>query len=189
MGWDAARIGFTPAPWLQVLGGLGIVVYGLGVWWTFRENAFAATVVKIQESQRVIDTGPYAIIRHPMYASTFSIGIPHNSLPTFPRVETAPGMLGLSCVAVGRAVEPVTDLDEGELFGASWKGEGPFPSRASLLSHSPFMGCSLVHSTNICPKDLTRDIRGFFNSLLARATERNWQQLDLDSRIRRINCE
>lgn len=73
MGWDAARIGFTPAPWLQVLGGLG-----LGVWWTFRENAFAAPVVKIQESQRVIDTGPYAIIRHPMYASTFSIAIPHN---------------------------------------------------------------------------------------------------------------
>ncbi len=47
MGWDAARIGFTAAPWLQALGGLGIAVYGLGVWWTFRENAFAAPVVKV----------------------------------------------------------------------------------------------------------------------------------------------
>jgi protein-S-isoprenylcysteine O-methyltransferase Ste14 len=78
MGRDSARIDFTAGPWLQALGGLGIVVYGLGVWWTFRENAFAAPVVKIQESQRVIDTGPYTIIRDPVYASAFFIGIPHN---------------------------------------------------------------------------------------------------------------
>jgi hypothetical protein len=110
------------------------VVYGLGVWWTFRENAFAAPVVKIQESQRVIDTGPYAIIRHPVDASAFFIGIPHNQPSHFPRVETAPDMLGLSCVAVGRAVEPVTDLDERELFGASWKGEGSLPPQGRRSS-------------------------------------------------------
>jgi protein-S-isoprenylcysteine O-methyltransferase Ste14 len=70
MGWDATRTGFTAVPlWLQVLGGLGIAINILGTWWTFRENAFAAPVVKIQEGQRVIDTGPYAIVRHPMYAS------------------------------------------------------------------------------------------------------------------------
>jgi protein-S-isoprenylcysteine O-methyltransferase Ste14 len=35
-------------------------------------------VVKIQEGQRVIDTGPYAIVRHPMYTSglMFFIGLP-----------------------------------------------------------------------------------------------------------------
>jgi protein-S-isoprenylcysteine O-methyltransferase Ste14 len=79
MGWDAARTGFTAVPpWLQVLGGLGMALYMLGGWWTFRENAFAAPVVKIQEGQRVIDTGPYAIVRHPMYASglLFFIGLP-----------------------------------------------------------------------------------------------------------------
>jgi protein-S-isoprenylcysteine O-methyltransferase Ste14 len=79
MGWDAARAGFTAVPpWLQVLGGLGMALYMLGGWWTFRENAFAAPVVKIQEGQRVIDTGPYAIVRHPMYASglLFFIGLP-----------------------------------------------------------------------------------------------------------------
>jgi protein-S-isoprenylcysteine O-methyltransferase Ste14 len=79
MSWDAARTGFTAVPvWLQALGSLGIVVYMLGAWWTFRENAFAAPVVKIQEGQRVIDTGPYALVRHPMYASTlpFFVGIP-----------------------------------------------------------------------------------------------------------------
>lgn len=79
MGWDAARSGFTAMPpWLQALGVLSILVNGAGTWWTFRENAFAAPVVKIQEGQRAIDTGPYAIVRHPMYASAvfLLIGVP-----------------------------------------------------------------------------------------------------------------
>ncbi len=70
MGWDAARTGFAAVPpWLQVVGGACLVFHGLVAWWTFHENAFAIPVVKIQKGQRVIDTGPYAIVRHPMYAS------------------------------------------------------------------------------------------------------------------------
>lgn len=70
MGWDARRTGFAAVPpWLQAVGALLIVTSMIGVWWTFRENTFAAPVVKVQEGQRVIDTGPYAIVRHPMYAS------------------------------------------------------------------------------------------------------------------------
>jgi protein-S-isoprenylcysteine O-methyltransferase Ste14 len=46
----------------------------------FRENAFAAPVVKLQEErhQRVIDTGVYALVRHPMYAggALVLIGMP-----------------------------------------------------------------------------------------------------------------
>jgi protein-S-isoprenylcysteine O-methyltransferase Ste14 len=79
MGWDAARTGFSAVPpWLQVFGGLAIAVYMVGSWLTFRENAFAAPVVKIQQGQRVIDTGPYAIVRHPLYASAllFLTGLP-----------------------------------------------------------------------------------------------------------------
>ncbi|HWK68814.1 MAG TPA: isoprenylcysteine carboxylmethyltransferase family protein [Rhizobiaceae bacterium] len=77
--WDAARTGFTAVPaWLQALGGVAIALYMLGAWWTFRENAFAAPVVKIQSGQRVIDSGPYSIVRHPMYASALLllVGIP-----------------------------------------------------------------------------------------------------------------
>lgn len=79
MSWDAARTGFAAVPvWLQAVGGLLILLNSAGVWWTFRENAFAAPVVKIQEGQRVIDTGPYALVRHPMYASALLlfIGMP-----------------------------------------------------------------------------------------------------------------
>lgn len=79
MSWDAARTGFTAVPaWLQVVGGLLILLNSAGTFWTFRENAFAAPVVKIQEGQRVIDTGPYALVRHPMYASALLlfVGMP-----------------------------------------------------------------------------------------------------------------
>ena len=35
-----------------------------------RENAFLSRTIEIQESQKVIDTGLYGIVRHPMYSST-----------------------------------------------------------------------------------------------------------------------
>jgi protein-S-isoprenylcysteine O-methyltransferase Ste14 len=47
---------------------------------TLRENAFAALVVRHQKErqQRVIDTGPYRVVRHPMYAGTVAtiLGLP-----------------------------------------------------------------------------------------------------------------
>lgn len=35
-----------------------------------RENAYLSRTVKVQENQRVVDTGLYGIVRHPMYAAT-----------------------------------------------------------------------------------------------------------------------
>lgn len=71
MAWDAARTGFTAVPlWLQFVGALFIVLEFAGCAWTFNANAFAAPVVEIQEGQTVIDTGPYALVRHPMYTSS-----------------------------------------------------------------------------------------------------------------------
>jgi protein-S-isoprenylcysteine O-methyltransferase Ste14 len=63
----------------HLLGGPGIIVASAGLicfvagWWlialSLNQNTFAAPVVKYQEerNQIVIDTGPYAIVRHPMY--------------------------------------------------------------------------------------------------------------------------
>jgi len=46
----------------------------------FRENSFAAPVVRLQteRGQHVIDSGPYSLVRHPMYASAllYLAGIP-----------------------------------------------------------------------------------------------------------------
>ena len=55
-----------------IVSSAGLVLFVAG-WWimtlAMRENAFAAPVVKSQEErhQKVIDTGVYAVVRHPMY--------------------------------------------------------------------------------------------------------------------------
>lgn len=70
MGFDF-RFGWSGVPvWVQVIGALVVLV---GIWicyLTMLENSFAAPVVKIQDErgQRVITTGPYSYVRHPMYA-------------------------------------------------------------------------------------------------------------------------
>lgn len=70
MGLDV-RFGWSVVPvWAQVVGALVLLV---GIWicyLTMLENSFAAPVVKIQDErgQRVITTGPYSYVRHPMYA-------------------------------------------------------------------------------------------------------------------------
>jgi protein-S-isoprenylcysteine O-methyltransferase Ste14 len=35
-----------------------------------RENAYLSRIIEVQESQKVVDTGLYGIVRHPMYAAT-----------------------------------------------------------------------------------------------------------------------
>lgn len=56
------------APWVSIIGDVLIVVSFLFIFWVTRVNSFAASNVRVEEGQRVIDTGPYAVVRHPMYA-------------------------------------------------------------------------------------------------------------------------
>src|SRR5829696_6920946 len=72
MPLDAVRFGWSEVPdWLQILGALGVVVSLYIMFLTFRENAYLAVVVKLQEErgQSVVSTGPYRYVRHPMYSS------------------------------------------------------------------------------------------------------------------------
>ncbi|CAB3802192.1 hypothetical protein LMG28614_05564 [Paraburkholderia ultramafica] len=73
MGLDAVRLRWSaPLPvWLVSLGSLGVFLCIFMCRFVFKANSYAAPVVKIQTSRghKVIDTGPYAHIRHPMYSS------------------------------------------------------------------------------------------------------------------------
>jgi protein-S-isoprenylcysteine O-methyltransferase Ste14 len=74
MPLDAVRFGWSEVPdWLQLLGALGVVLSLYIMFLTFRENAYLALVVKLQQErgQSVVSTGPYRYVRHPMYASMF----------------------------------------------------------------------------------------------------------------------
>jgi protein-S-isoprenylcysteine O-methyltransferase Ste14 len=64
------RLSHMPV-WLNVAGGVLVLAGFAGVMRVFRENSFAAPVVRVQteRAQRVIETGPYAHVRHPMYAA------------------------------------------------------------------------------------------------------------------------
>src|SRR3712207_6288586 len=72
MPLDAVRFGGSEvAGWLRIAGAMGLVLSFCIVSLTFRENAYLAPVVKLQEErgQTVVSTGPYRYVRHPMYAS------------------------------------------------------------------------------------------------------------------------
>ncbi len=71
MGLDAVRFRWSIVPvWLEAVGGLGAAFAMWICYRTFQENTFLAPVVKIQRERghRVISTGPYRIVRHPLYA-------------------------------------------------------------------------------------------------------------------------
>jgi len=69
------RFGWSPAvpAYLSILGdvfgALGILIYFLVI----KENRFAAATVDVVEGQSVVSTGPYAIVRHPMYAGAILV--------------------------------------------------------------------------------------------------------------------
>jgi protein-S-isoprenylcysteine O-methyltransferase Ste14 len=72
MGLDAVRFRWSVMPvWLQCAGAAMIVLSFWMIGRVFRENPFLTAVVRIQTERghRVVSTGPYATVRHPLYAS------------------------------------------------------------------------------------------------------------------------
>jgi protein-S-isoprenylcysteine O-methyltransferase Ste14 len=70
MGLDRRFQSSNMPPVLQGLG-FALVLFSTGwIMWVLRENSFAAPVVKVQRERghHVISTGPYALVRHPMYS-------------------------------------------------------------------------------------------------------------------------
>lgn len=55
-------------PSISILGNLLILASMWLVYRVFEANPFGSATVEVTESQRVISTGPYAVVRHPMYS-------------------------------------------------------------------------------------------------------------------------
>lgn len=65
------RWGWTHVPvWLTgAAAAVQLAAYGMYAE-VLRENAYLSRTVEVQQGQKVIDTGLYGVIRHPMYAAT-----------------------------------------------------------------------------------------------------------------------
>jgi len=63
------RYSWSAVPLPVVLAGDVVVALGfLIVFLVFKENTFAAATIAVSSDQKVVSTGPYAIVRHPMYS-------------------------------------------------------------------------------------------------------------------------
>ena len=62
------RYHWSNVPVLLVIAANAIVLSGyIFVFFVLRENSYASRIIEVEKGQKVITTGPYAIVRHPMY--------------------------------------------------------------------------------------------------------------------------
>lgn len=65
------RFGWTNVPDWVVMVSAVVLLASYGMYGeVMRENAYLSRTVEVQENQKVIDTGLYGVIRHPMYTAT-----------------------------------------------------------------------------------------------------------------------
>jgi len=76
-GFDVVRYGWSePLPlWMKIVAIIIHIPCFFGLGWVMRENTYLAQVVKIDEQRdhQVITTGPYALVRHPMYTIVITL--------------------------------------------------------------------------------------------------------------------
>ena len=84
---DGGRYYWSTVPlWGKIIGYIGFVIGFIITFLVMKENPFAAKVVRIDKEagHEVITTGPYAVVRHPMYSGCilwfFSMSIALGSL-------------------------------------------------------------------------------------------------------------
>jgi protein-S-isoprenylcysteine O-methyltransferase Ste14 len=83
------RFGWSALPhYVFIAGDLGAALGFYIVFKTFKENTFTAANITVDPTQTVVSTGPYAVVRHPMYSGAllllFGTPIALNSLWALP---------------------------------------------------------------------------------------------------------
>lgn len=63
------RFGWSRVPvWLTLISQVVVLVGYLMAFWVLKVNRFAARTIQVEPGQKVISSGPYHIVRHPMYS-------------------------------------------------------------------------------------------------------------------------
>jgi protein-S-isoprenylcysteine O-methyltransferase Ste14 len=73
------RFAWSHMPPYVSLAGDALVMFGwLAIFFVFKENTFTSATIELAPNQKVVSTGPYALVRHPMYAGALVmfLGIP-----------------------------------------------------------------------------------------------------------------
>jgi len=111
MGLDAVRFDWSTMPdWLQIIGGIGVATALSFVYRVFEENTFIAELKRARKerAQKLISTGPYAVVRHPFYAAVLFFCISTALL-----LGSWLGLAGVLVLAAGLVVR--TGLEDREL--------------------------------------------------------------------------
>jgi protein-S-isoprenylcysteine O-methyltransferase Ste14 len=119
------RFAWSSVPtWCTVLGAsLFLIGYGMYAE-VLRENAYLSRKIEVQEGQKVIDTGLYAAVRHPMYAVTLWLFL------------AIPVVLGswwaLACFALYIPVIVVRIINEEKLLTRELSGYAEYKTRVKF---------------------------------------------------------
>lgn len=71
------RFGWSEVPvWLVAVASVLFILGYLGFAEVMRENAYLSRAIEVTDGQRVVDTGLYGIVRHPMYLATLLMFLP-----------------------------------------------------------------------------------------------------------------
>lgn len=66
-GFDR-RFGWSDTPvWMVIVADVLVLVGYSSFFFVLRENSYASRVIEVEKDQKVISSGPYALVRHPMY--------------------------------------------------------------------------------------------------------------------------
>ena len=73
------RFAWSPVPTYVPFLGEALIIFGMMIiFFVFKQNSFASSTIEIAPEQKVISTGLYGLVRHPMYMGAFFylVGIP-----------------------------------------------------------------------------------------------------------------
>ena len=69
LGWSAVPFAVGAAAGAVFAAGTAVVIV------VFRENSYTSSIIEVEAGQTVVATGPYRVVRHPMYAGTLLMGL------------------------------------------------------------------------------------------------------------------